>query len=214
MAFAVAPAAPGPTWIVRNVAYDIGATRTSQIDDYVASGIKINSGYPTPIGPLLVYHNTFFTTADDTAAIYLLPGGVGTWLRSRNNVYASTAHALYKSNVIALDLDYDALHRSTPGALVNWQGTSYPSLDALNDALPQEANGIEAPPALANPAGNDFHPGATSALRDAGVLVPGINDAVADGEPDIGAVEHDGSIFRDGFEAGWPLWWAAASPWP
>ena len=63
MAFAVAPAAPGPTWILRNVAYNFGNTRTSQSDGYTASALKINSGYSTPIGPLFLYHNTFLTEA-------------------------------------------------------------------------------------------------------------------------------------------------------
>ena len=31
---------------------------------------------------------------------------------------------------------------------------------------------------------------------------------------DVGAWEHDGSIFADGFEPGWPLFWSHAQGWP
>ena len=88
MAFAVAPAAPGPTWIVRNVAYDFGNTRTSQVDGYLASALKINSGYPEPVGPLLLLHNTFLTTAPGTAALTLLNPGESTFIVARNNLFA------------------------------------------------------------------------------------------------------------------------------
>lgn len=212
MAFAVAPAAPGPTWIVRNVAFDVGNTRTSQIDNYIASGIKINSGYPTPIGPLLVYHNTFFTTAPATTAIYLLNPGSSTWMQARNNVFAGTDYALYKVNPIVLDWDYDDLWTSAAGRLVRWQGTPYNTLLAFYTGTDQEQHGISQPPALANPGADDFHPQAASGLRNVGLTLPGINDATPDGLADLGAVEYDGSIFSDGFEAGWPLFWSAAVP--
>ena len=69
MAFAVAPAAPGPVYFLRNIAFQFGNTRTSLTDGYTASTLKINSGYPTPIGPLYLYHNTFLTYVPDTDAI-------------------------------------------------------------------------------------------------------------------------------------------------
>lgn len=214
MAFAVAPAAPGPTWILRNVAYDVGSTRTSQLDGYTASGIKVNSGYPTPVGPLLVFHNTFFTTAVQTSAIVLLNPGASRWLRSRNNVFAGTDYSIEKVNPILVDLDYDDLWTSAAGRLARWMGTPYATLAALRDGTGQEIHGISQPPQLANPLEDDFHPRAPSALRNVGKPIPGINDATPDGLPDIGAWEHDGGIFADGFEAGWPLFWSSAQGWP
>jgi hypothetical protein len=101
MAFAVAPAAPGPTWIVRNVVWRHGNTRTSQQDGYTASVLKINSGYADPVGPLLLYHNTVVTDAPGTDAVALLNPGYSTIIRSRNNVLAGTQYVLYKVNPVA-----------------------------------------------------------------------------------------------------------------
>src|SRR5512147_3251419 len=110
MAFAVAPAAPGPLYIIRNVAWRVGNTRTSRLDGYAASAIKINSGYATPVGPLLVYHNTFLTDVPATDAVALLDPGNSTFIRARNNVIAGTRYALYKVNPVAWGGDGDDLH--------------------------------------------------------------------------------------------------------
>jgi len=211
MAFAVAPAAPGPTWIVRNIAHDFGNTRTSQLDGYLASALKINSGYPEPIGPLLLYHNTFLTAAPGTAALALLNPGESTWIRARNNLLAAPAEAIYKVNPVALDLDRDDLYRSTAGRLAYWMGSSYANLAALQSATGQEPTGISAPPALTDPAGGDFTPLAASPLVGAAVPLPGINDSAIGDPPDIGAVERSW-IFGDDFEEASAGHWSAVVP--
>jgi hypothetical protein len=177
MAFAVAPAAPGPTWILRNIAYNIGNTRTSQIDGYTASALKINSGYSTPIGPLFLYHNTFLTEAPGTDATALLDPGESTFIVARNNVFAGTQYALYKVNPVQLDLDWDNLFTTDPARFVKWEGTSYADLTALQNAEGQELNGLASPPLLADPVHGDFTPRADSPLIDRGLVIPGINDA-------------------------------------
>jgi hypothetical protein len=211
MAFAVAPAAVGPTWIVRNVAHDVGATRTSQLDGYLASGLKINSGYPTPVGPLLLYHNTFHTEAPGTSALALLDPGASTIIVARNNLFAGTDYALYKVNPVALDFDHDDLYTSHPTRFVRWQGTTYATLAALQAGTGQEPSGLSAPPQLEDPAGGDFRPRPTSPLRDAAVALPGINDAFGGAGPDIGALESEG-LFADGFEGGDSGAWSATAP--
>lgn len=211
MAFAVAPAAPGPTWIVGNVAYDFGSTRTSQVDGYLASALKINSGYPTPVGPLFLYQNSFLTTAPASAAMTLLNPGESTYVVARNNLFAGTGEALYKVNPVALDWDRDLLHRSTPGRLVYWQGASHADLAAFQAGTGQEPNGVSAPPLLADPGAGDFTPVAASPLVDAGVELPGINDRRAGSDPpDLGAVERS-LLFRDAFEEGSFVYWAAVA---
>ncbi|MBI2397900.1 MAG: right-handed parallel beta-helix repeat-containing protein [Xanthomonadales bacterium] len=202
MAFAVAPAAPGPTFLVRNTALDTGSTRTSQVDGYGASALKINSGYPTPIGPLLLYHNTFYTRAPATDSILLLDPGASTWLRSRNNIIAGTRYALEKINPIALDLDHDLLHSSDPARFVRWQGVAYASLLALQVGAGAEANGRSGAPQLVAPDAGDFRPAASSPAIDGGVVIAGINDGFAGAAPDIGAVERDDAalLFADSFE--------------
>lgn len=199
MAFAIAPAGTGPVWIVRNVAYDIGNTRSALVDGQSASGIKINSGYSTPVGPTFVYHNTFLTTAPATDAIWLMSPGYSSGMVSRNNIYAGTDRAFVKDNPIALDLDYDALDAGGQ-TLVWWQGTRYANLAALQAGTAQELHGIEAAPALTDPANGDFTPMQSSALIDRGLALPGINDGYGGVAPDIGAVERNDPVFSDGFD--------------
>ena len=214
MAFAVAPAAPGPTWIVRNVAYDFGSTRTSQVDGYLASALKINSGYPEPVGPLLLLHNTFLTTAPGTAALTLLNPGASTWIRARNNLFGAPAEAIYKVNPVVLDFDRDDLYRSTAGRLAYWMGASHADLAALRLATGQELSGLQAAPALAAPAQGDFTPLAASPLVGAALPLAGINDAGGGAPPDlpdIGAIERS-FLFADDFEEGTSAHWSAAAP--
>ncbi len=212
MAFAVAPAAPGPTWILRNVAYNFGNTRTSQSDGYTASALKINSGYATPIGPLFLYHNTFLTEAPGTDALALLNPGESTYVVARNNIFAGTQYALNKVNPVVLDFDWDALHTTDPVRFVKWEGTTHADLAALRNAEGQEMNGLQAPPLLADPAGGDFTPQAGSALVDRGVVLPGINDSFEGSAPDLGAVEYGSPLFADGFESGDLSAWGGSVP--
>ena len=212
MAFAVAPAAPGPTWIVRNVAFNFGNTRTSQSDGYTASALKINSGYSTPIGPLFLYHNTFVTEAPGTDALALLNPGYSTYILARNNVFAGTQYSLYKVNPVLLDFDWDDLHTTDPVRFVKWEGVNHADLAALQSAEGQEMNGLAAPPMLTDPTGGDFTPQAGSALIDRGLFLPGINDDFEGTAPDIGAVEYGTPLFADGFESGDLSSWTIAVP--
>jgi Calx-beta domain/Right handed beta helix region len=189
MAVAAAPAAPGPLWIVRNVAWRFGNTRTSQQDGYLASALKINSGFATPVGPVLMYHNTFLTDAPGTDAIALLSPGSGTLLRARNNLIAGTHYALYKVNPIPWDGNWNDLYTTDPARFVSWLGTSYSTLGAYQAAQGQELSGLSAPPQLVNPAAGDFRPAPGSPLIDRGVALPGINDGWNGAAPDVGALE-------------------------
>jgi len=212
MAFAVAPAAPGPTWVVRNVAYNFGNTRTSQLDGYLASALKVNSGYSTPIGPLFLYHNTFLTEAPDTSAVTLLNPGESTYIVARNNVFAGTEYALYKVNPVVLDWDWDDLFTTDPTRFVRWEGVSYGTLAALQAGTGQEGNGLSAPPDLEDPAGGDFTPAPDSPLVDRGTPIPGVNDGWDGAAPDVGAVERLAALFADGFESGTTTAWSTVVP--
>jgi hypothetical protein len=212
MAFAVAPASPGPTWILDNVAWDFGSTRTSQIDGWLASALKINSDYPDPIGPLFLYHNTFVTTAPDTSAMTLLNNGESTYIVARNNVFAGTDFTLYKVNPVVLDWDWDDLWTTSGSEFAYWMGAHYHDLAALRAVSGQETNGRAAAPALVDPANGDFTPAAGSPLVDHGVVIAGINDVVATPDPpDLGAVQRS-ELFRDGFETATTERWSGHAP--
>lgn len=200
MGVSVAPAAPGPTWIVRNSAWNIGNTRTSQVDGYLSSFLKINSGYPQVVGPLLLYHNSIVTDAPGTEALYLLNPGNSSYLRSRNNLYAGSAHVWVKVNPIVVDADHDLLYTSDASRFVKWMGSNYANLAALRSGTGLETNGLSAPPQLLAPSSGDLRPAPGSPLIDQGALLTGINDVYAGAAPDIGAFEFDDLIFASGFE--------------
>ncbi|MBL8299049.1 MAG: right-handed parallel beta-helix repeat-containing protein [Rhodanobacteraceae bacterium] len=207
MAFAVAPAAPGPTWIVRNIAYDIGNTRTSRIDGNISSLLKINSGFPEVVGPVLLLHNTALTTVPNTDAVYLLTPGNATFIRARNNIFAATRTVLSKVNAVALDWNYDLLHTTSPTHFVNWAGTNYTTLAAFRAATNQELDGLVGTPNLVDAASGNFRLRSDSAAIDRGETLPGINDGHVGTRPDLGAFEFDPDrIFVDGFA------WANGAP--
>jgi hypothetical protein len=210
MAFAVAPAAPGPTWLVRNVAYGFGNTRTSQSDGYMASALKINSGYATPVGPLFIYHNTWVSTAPATDAVALLNPGQSTYVTAGNNVIAGTRYALYKVNPVLLNWNWNDLTTSDPSRYAWWMGNHYATPAQFRAATLLETNGIAEPPQLEDPAAGLFQPRAGSPLIDRGRPMPGINDGWRGTAPDIGACEW--SWLRDGFESGDFRHWSGQVP--
>ena len=213
MAFAVAPAAPGPTWILRNIAYNFGNTRTSQIDGYLASALKINSGYPTPIGPLFLYHNTFLTETPDTSALELLPGGSSTYIGARNNVIAGTHYAISKTNATnALDLDWDSLWTTDPIEFAYWDFTHYYGFLDFQSNTGQELNGLEAPPRLTDPMFGVYTPAQSSQLIDRGLVIAGVNDDYEGSAPDIGAIESETPLFADHFESAGTGGWDGTTP--
>lgn len=200
MGVSVAPAAPGPTWILRNVAWNLGNARTSQIDGYLSSFLKINSGYAQAVGPLLMYHNTIATSAPATEALYLLNPGASTSLTSRNNLYVASRDVWVKVNPVMVDADYDLLHTSDASRFVRWMGTPYADLVALRNATGLELNGVSAPPQLVAPASGDLRLLPTSPAIDHGLVLAGINDGYIGSAPDIGAFEFDDLVFASGFE--------------
>lgn len=189
MVFAVAPAAPGPTYVLRNVGYRFGNTRTSRQDGYTASALKINSGYSTPIGPLYLYHNTFWTDSPATDAVALLNPGYSTFIKARNNIMAGTQYALYKVNPVVLDWNYDDLFTADTTRFISWSGTRYGTMSQFQAGTGQELKGLSADPAFLNATGGDFHLSRASALIDRGLVIPGINDQYAGSGPDVGALE-------------------------
>jgi hypothetical protein len=189
MVFAVAPAAPGPTSILRNVGNRFGNTRTSRQDGYTASALKINSGYSTPIGPLYLYHNTFWTDSTATDAVALLNPGYSTFIKARNNIMAGTRYALYKVNPVVLDWNYGDLFTTDTTRFVSWLGTRYGAMGQFRSGTGQELNGLSVDPEFLNAPGGDFRLPAGNALIDRGLLMPGINDQYAGSGPDVGAVE-------------------------
>jgi hypothetical protein len=212
---AAAPAETGPTWVLRNVAR-FGNTRTHTRDGFTTTALKLNSGFAQPVGPLLLYHNTFVTDAADANAVSFPALGNGTLVRARNNVFAGTRYALEDtrtSHLFAFDWNGDDLFTTRGAPIIKWLNVRYDDLASFQAATGQQAQGIAAAPLLANPAGGAFRPLDGSPLVDAGLALPGIDDGYAGTAPDIGAVESDPDdlIFRDGFEGGTLAAWSSAN---
>jgi hypothetical protein len=187
MAFSVAPVAPGPTWIVRNVAFGYGASGAHSV--WWASALKINSGYEVTTGPILVYHNTFFTDVAGADGVALLLPGRVVAIVARNNLIAGIRYALYKVNPLRWNGDGNAYYSTDPSRLVHWEGRNYTALAAWAAAVGQEPHGTGGAPLLIDPRGGNFEPGPGSPLLDRGLPLPGINDRYRGPAPDIGAVE-------------------------
>jgi hypothetical protein len=213
---AAAPAGIGPTWVVRNVAR-FGNTRTHTLDGFQTTALKLNSGFATPVGPLLVYHNTFVTDVAGGNAFSYPNAGNGTVVRSRNNLFAGTRYVIEDTttgpHAFVFDWDGDDLYTTDGSQFVKWVNVRYATLPLFRAASGLELQGISAPPQLVNPAGGVFRPAAGSPLVDAGLVLPGINDGYVGARPDIGAVETDPDdlIFEDGFESGGLSAWSLST---
>jgi chitodextrinase len=91
---------------------------------------------------------------------------------------------------VVLDWNGDDLYTTDPTRFVYWQGTPYSSLSSFRSGTGQELQGLSVEPEFVNPETGDFGLMAGSALIDAGVLLPGINDDYVGDGPDIGAHEY------------------------
>jgi DNA-binding winged helix-turn-helix (wHTH) protein len=187
MGISTAPAGPGPTWILRNIAYRFGAARGREV--WLASALKFNTFDQQPPGAVFVYHNTFVTDVANVDAVALLDPSPVTYVRARNNVIAGTRHAVFKVSPMPWDGDANALYTTSTGPLVEWLGTPYATFQTFSRATGQERVGLAVPPQLTDPARGDFTPSGNSALVDRGVLIPGVNERFTGRAPDIGAIE-------------------------
>jgi len=184
----VAPAAPGPSYIFRNILSD---WRNSE--EFSGYPFKFNVSSGIPIQWVYLYHNTCHSA---------VPGQNGFWLKqysnwtniiSRNNIYSGTAYALENDSgaVNTESLDYDCVFTTkTPPPVIHWNGASYNSLSAFSAATGQETHGVTNRPNFLNPAAHDYYLSIGSALIDKGIAIPGINDNWLAAAPDIGAMEH------------------------
>ena len=68
--------------------------------------------------------------------------------------------------------------------------SSYYSINDFYMGTGQEEHGIDSDPQLVNPSARNYQIRDTSPCRDAGTLIPNVNDYVTDGQPDIGYFEY------------------------
>lgn len=193
MGISLAPVYDGPVYALRNVVYRTGAGN----NDYTGSPCKFNSGYDRS-GPIYLFHNTADAALIDPRSNGLYIKAPGTWelIYARNNIWAGTDYALNNYNTTQLvNLDYDDLWNDGANDLVRWDNTRYATLADFIAATGHESHGFSVEPGFADPAGGDYTLDPSSALIDAGLVIPGINDQYAGAGPEIGAFEYEGYGF-------------------
>lgn len=189
----LSPVRTGPVYALGNLIYNTGAGNNRH------DGSPFKFIYPlSSNGPVYLFHNTAHTALPDNDGIRI-GGEFGTWdsIVSRNNIWAGTRYALANHTPRqALDFDYDDLYTTSSGQFALWKGLSNPSLSTLADLqgqAGQEMHGMSVAPGFVNPAEGDYRLTPNSALIDAGVVIPGINDqgrwAYRGSAPDVGAFE-------------------------
>lgn len=190
MGVSLAPVYTGPVYAIRNLIYRTGAGNRE------GSAFKFNSGY-NQSGHIYLFHNTADAVRAGNDGITFWEPGAWKMIYARNNIWSSTNYALANYNTSQpLDLNYDNLYTTQANELVWWDGLSdkhLRTLAALQAATGQELDGRNVTPGFVNPAAGDYRLSFGSALIDAGVVIPGINDrgafAYQGAAPDIGAFE-------------------------
>ncbi|MCC6190691.1 MAG: right-handed parallel beta-helix repeat-containing protein [Anaerolineales bacterium] len=191
----LAPVYTGPVYAIRNLIYRTGVGNS----DYTGSPFKFNSGYG-PSGPMYLFHNTTDAVLSDddgpNHGLYIKAPGTWRLIYARNNIWAGTDAAINNYNTSQpVDLDFDNLWRDGGGALARWDNTNYATLAAFTAATGQEPSGYNLPPGFAGRAAGDYTLTPTSAMLDAGLALPGINDGYVGLAPDLGAFEYAGYGF-------------------
>lgn len=183
----VAPAAPGPTYIFRNIVSD---WRDSE--EFSGYPFKFNVSSSIPIQWVYLYHNTCYTGVPSQNGFWLKQYSSWTNITSRNNIYSGTAYALEDDSgmVNTESLDYDCIFTTKAPPLIRWNSVSYNSLAAFSAATGQEMHGVTNQPIFLNQALHDYYLPDNSPLIDKAIAILGINDNWLGAAPDIGALEH------------------------
>jgi len=181
---ALCPTLVGPAYVVRNTIANM-------------SGGMFKLG-DSSYGRIYIYHNTYYTTiyAD---GYNQTNGNLGN-IVSRNNIIHAGKYVVemkYGTNY-GFDFDYDNCYSTnSPTRFIKWiDGAAYTTLALFTAATGQESHGISvADNKFTNAAGGDFTLQPTSPCIDAGVILPGFNDAnspwpYSGAAPDMGAYEY------------------------
>ena len=173
----LAPITQGPTWVLRNL-----------ITNYTNRGVKwaLNSD-----GRVLIYQNTFWTTATSANGMDLITPIHNSV--TRNNIFQTGGYSFYEVQTGSTGNDWnnDDLYntRAASGPHFKWENVNYNNTAALCAASGLECQGYEDLPGFANPSGGDFTLLSSSPNIDRGVVIPGINNDFKGNAPDMGAYE-------------------------
>lgn len=185
-----APLGMGPSYIFRNLLYNINSSSWKSNSIYTPYPFKFNVNSSLSTNWVYLYHNTSFS--DIPACDGFLFKNYSDWhdIISRNNIYAGANYAFNNgSNTSPVDFDYDDLYTTHATKRFYWNGSSYTTLAAFSSATTQEANGIFANPAFVSIPGADFHLAPASTVIDKGCIINGFNINYNGLKPDMGKYE-------------------------
>jgi len=181
----IAPAAIGPTYIMRNL-----LTAWHANSGYDGYPFKFNVSSSLSIDWVFLYHNTCFTNAPSQDGFLFKQYSAWNNIISRNNIYAGTAYALDSwSTTNPVDFDYDDLYTVSAGNRIDWANIRYATVASFCAATSQECHGRSIWPQFMDTAAGDFRLQATSPVIDSGIRIAGVNDLFAGAAPDMGAFE-------------------------
>jgi hypothetical protein len=186
-----APAAVGPTYVIRNLMVDL--RNVAPDSDWMTRALKFNVDDPRPSGDVFVYHNTAVTYEAEQAAFGVTDDSVWTAVHLKNNIWVGTGDAFYYENtgLEPFYQDYDLLY-STGDGFVTFDGGHYDTVEAYFDATGLCEHCLGADPAFVDGSGGDYELLDSSEAIDRGTVIPGVDDDYVGGAPDIGAYELGG----------------------
>jgi hypothetical protein len=185
-----APLSMGPSYIFRNLLYNLNSSSWQSNSIYTAYPFKFNVSSSLSTNWVYLYHNTSFS--DDPACDGFLFKQYSDWhdIISRNNIYAGASYAFDNwSTVNPIDFDFDDLFTSDGTKRFYWNGSTYNSVATFSAATNQETNGVFANPNFVSVPGADFHLAPTSTIIDKGCIINGFNNNYNGLKPDMGKYE-------------------------
>jgi len=188
----IAQAVDGPVYILYNTLINEGNSTASSINSFGGYPIKANGGTDWgDTGWVYIYHNTAWTSMPDSDAFRVQ---YASWrkLFLANNIWCGQGRGwnIWQSSGLAPTTMTNDIVYQESGPFLEWKYQNYDTWSDAVAALPIFAGSIATNPLFINAAGSNFNLSALSPARDAGVLIPGINDHnFLGGAPDIGAHE-------------------------
>ncbi|MCP4140161.1 MAG: hypothetical protein GY755_07710 [Chloroflexi bacterium] len=175
----VAPVTIGPAWVLR-----------STFANYTGRGIKWANNSD---GIVLIYHNTFWTMAQDIAAMDFITPAHNTILR--NNIFQNNGYAVYEVRAGSTNHDWDNNNwYPAHSPHFRWENIDFATAIELCAATGLACNSHENYPGLTNLSTGSFTLDSSSSNIDRGAIIPGINDGFSGSAPDIGTYEYISTV--------------------
>jgi parallel beta-helix repeat protein len=187
----LAPARIGPTYVIRNLIYNIGRSDGCPFGHTgPCNGTALKFQYNEPgSGPMFIIHNTMDSGSKHITA-YIDENVEGPLLLSRNNDWGSPLSGGIDIEIDdPIDFDFDNITSRPGSVLVRWMGMNLDTLEAFTAVSGQEVHGLSVDPMFIDTSVGNYGLHPSSPLIDMGELIPGINHDYVGLGPDIGAYE-------------------------